>query len=113
MNVNELTFEIPADLRKELLECAAAKQISLEWLVNLYRRGFNAKMGATGQHPYGKLNRTDEGELAVALAVDKRNGVIKLEFGKPVAWLALPSTHARQLAKVLLESAEQLDRTRS
>lgn len=106
----EQDFELPADLRKELLECATAKQISLDWLINLYRRGFNAKMGATGQYPYGKLRKDDEGELTVAMAVDARQGVIRMEFGKPVAWLALPSGHARHLAKMLVSSADELDR---
>ena len=106
----EPMFEVPEDLRKELLECATAKQISLEWLVNLYRRGFNAKMGATGQYPYGKLHKDDQGELTVAMAVDRSQGVLRMEFGKPVAWLALPAAHARHLAKLLTASADELDR---
>ena len=106
---DELQAEIPADLRKELLECATQKQISLEWLVNLYRRGFNAKMGATGQYPYGKLGKGDQGELTMAMAADHRQGVIRMEFGKPVGWLALPAAHARQLAKLLVEKADELD----
>lgn len=107
---NELTFEIPEDIRKELMQCAVEKQISLDWLIGLYRRGFNAKMGATGQFPYGKLGKHDQGELTVAMAADRRQGVIRLEFGKPVAWLALPAAHARQMAKLLLEKADELDR---
>ena len=107
---DEVAFELPEDLRKELLECATQKQISLEWLVNLYRRGFNAKMGATGQHPYGKLDKHDEGELTVGMQLDWANGVIRMEFGKPVGWLALPSAHARHLAKMLWASAEELDK---
>lgn len=106
----ELAFELPEDLRKELLECATAKQISLEWLIGLYRRGFNAKMGATGQFPYGKLGKHDQGELTVAMAVDRRQGIIRMEFGKPVAWLGLPAAHARHLAKMLVQYADTLDR---
>lgn len=110
---SEALFELPEDLRKEVMDCAVAKQISLEWLVKLYKRGFNAKMGATGQHPYGKLNRTDEGELSVAMAVDARQGVIRLEFGKPVGWLALPAAHARRFAQLLLQKADELDKKKS
>ena len=87
---SELMAEIPTDLREELLKYAAEKQVSLEWLVGLYRRGFNAKIGATGQFPYGKLRHDDQGELSVAMAADSQQGVVRMIFGKPVAWLALP-----------------------
>lgn len=110
---NELTFELPEDLRKELLQCATEKQISLDWLIGLYRRGFNAKMGATGEFPFGKLDRHDQGELTVAMRVDKKQGVIRMEFGKPVAWLALPAGHARHLAKMLWGGADVLDKSRA
>ena len=103
-------FELPADLREEVLKVATEKQISLDWLINLYRRGYNAKLGATGEYPYGKLGKRDEGELTVAMAVDARHGVIRIEFGKPIGWLALPSAHARQFAKLLLENANKLDK---
>jgi hypothetical protein len=103
-------FGLPADLRAEVAEVARERGVSLEWLVSLYRRGFAAKMGATGQHPYGKLRPDDEGELTVAMAVDRAQGVIRMEFGKPVAWLALPAAHARHLAKLLVEKADDLDR---
>ena len=32
---SEALFELPEDLRKEVMDCAVAKQISLEWLVKL------------------------------------------------------------------------------
>jgi hypothetical protein len=70
----------------------------------------NFKLGATGRFPYGRTGPDDEGELAAALAVDRANGVIRIEFGKPVGWLSLPSGHARALAKILLEKADELDR---
>lgn len=109
----ELLVEIPEDLRLEVLKTAIEKDVDIAWLVNLYRRGFKAQVGATGQFPYGKLRRDDEGELTAAVAVDVRNGVIRMEFGKPVAWLALPSAHARHWAKMLLEKADELDRKKS
>lgn len=106
----ELMLELPDDVRKEILACATEKGVSLEWLVGLYRRGFNAKVGATGQFPYGKLRKDDQGELTVAMAVDFRQSVVRMEFGKPVGWLALPSAHAKRLAKLLLEKSAELDR---
>jgi hypothetical protein len=102
--------ELPEDLRQEVMQVAMRTGLSVAWLVGLYRRGFAAKMGATGRYPYGKMSDADEGELAVALATDVRNGVVRMEFGKPVAWLALPAAHARQFAQMLLAKADELDR---
>jgi len=99
-------LELPNDLREEALACGAP----IELLTRIYRRGFNAKVGATGEYSYGKLNPADQGELTVAVAADPANGVIKLMFGKPVAWLALPVGHVRQLAQVLLEKATELEK---
>jgi hypothetical protein len=102
--------ELPDDVRKEIQKYAAEKQISYEWLVDLYRRGFNAKIGATGQFPFGKMRPDDQGELAIAMGTDVKNGVVRMEFGKPVAWLALPASQARQLANLLLEKAAELEK---
>lgn len=68
------------------------------------------KLGATGRFPYGKANADDEGELAMALAADHSQGIVRVEFGKPVAWLGLPSAQARGLAALLIEKADELDK---
>jgi len=70
-------------------------------------------IGATGQFPYGKQDATDEGELAAAIGVDPKNGIIRIEFGKPVAWLSLPALEARRLAEILNEKADELERRMS
>jgi hypothetical protein len=71
------------------------------------------KIGATGEFPYGTVDATDEGELRMAIAADPRNGVVRIEFGKPVAWLGLPTVHARGLAAMLIEKADELDRRKA
>jgi hypothetical protein len=63
------------------------------------------KLGATGRHPQGVLNSDDEGELQMAVAFDPLDGLVHVEFGKPVAWLALPPENAVALAKTLLKHA--------
>jgi len=68
------------------------------------------KLGATGRYPRGAADAHDEGELRMALAADRANGIVRLEFGKPIAWLGLPSTEARQLAALLIEKADEVDR---
>jgi len=57
--------------------------------------------GATGTFPFGKAGADDEGELTLALAADHQHGILRLEFGKPVAWLGLPAKYARELAVTL------------
>jgi hypothetical protein len=63
-------------------------------------------IGATGAFPMPALNVDDQGELQFAVGFDAVNGLVRLEFGKPVAWLALPPENAIQIAKALLKHAE-------
>jgi len=65
--------------------------------------------GATGRFPDGKQNADDEGELRVAIAIDRPNNVVRMDFGKPVAWLSIGPHDARQLALLLLRHAGDLD----
>ena len=69
-----------------------------------------AKIGATGEFPYGKADADDEGELQMALASDHGNGIVRIMFGKPIGWLGLPSVQARALAALLIEKADELER---
>jgi hypothetical protein len=68
------------------------------------------RLGATGQFPYGKADPTDEGELKMALSADRQQGIVRLEFGKPTAWLGLPVRQARELAETLLEKAKEVEK---
>lgn len=60
-------------------------------------------LGATGAFPKGKLNKTDEGELR--MAVSSANGLVRIDFGKPVAWVAFPANQAKELAALLMQHA--------
>ena len=62
------------------------------------------KFGPTGKYPLGKLRPTDEGELRFGVAHDKA-GNVHLNFGKKVAWLAMPADKAINLARVILKHA--------
>jgi len=61
------------------------------------------KLGATGRYPQGKLSPDDEGELAIAVAWDPYANMLRVEFGKPVAWLALSAERAAVLASMILK----------
>ncbi len=71
------------------------------------------KLGATGQFPYGHADATDDGELRIAIAADHSQGIIRLVFGTPVAWIGLPAQHARALAAMLIAKADDLDRRKA
>ena len=70
-------------------------------------KGF--KLGATGNFPRGQADEHDEGELRLAIASDRANGIVRIEFGKPIAWLGLPVSEARDLAAMLLEKAAEVE----
>lgn len=71
------------------------------------------KLGATGRFPYGKAGADDEGELRMALATDRANGIVRIIFGKPIAWIGLPAREARQLAAMLNEKADEIERSKN
>jgi hypothetical protein len=62
------------------------------------------KLGGTGKFPDGSLGPHDEGELKMAIAVD-RHGNIHFNFGKDVSWFALPKGQAIDFAKTILTKA--------
>lgn len=66
----------------------------------------NPVFGATGQFPDGKLVHEDEGELQFGIAHDQDNVI--LNFGKEVAWLAMPPALAKQLGEHLIKHASQI-----
>lgn len=63
------------------------------------------KLGGTGRLPDGMTRPDDEGELRFAVGRDKR-GNVQVDFGKPVAWFALPPDQAKALAALLIKHAE-------
>lgn len=73
----------------------------------------NFKLGATGRFPYGKTDDEDEGELRMAIATDHGNGIVRIVFGKSIAWIGLPSDHARALGMMLIDKADELDKGKS
>lgn len=65
------------------------------------------KLGATGRFPEGKLNSDDEGELRFEVAFDPLNGIVRIDFGKPVTWLGLSPETAIAFAELLLKAAQR------
>lgn len=63
--------------------------------------------GATGDFPRGRLTPQDEG--GIRFAVGSKDGVVVVDFGKPVAWLGMPPSDARALAESLLKHADAVE----
>lgn len=61
--------------------------------------------GPTGRHPAGKIAADDEGEINIGIAFDQTAGLVRIEFGTPVTWLALSPEKAIELAKLLMKHA--------
>jgi hypothetical protein len=62
--------------------------------------------GPTGDYPHGKLGPDDEGGIGVALShftAPDGTRMVRLDFGKPVSWLALPHAHAVAFALLILK----------
>ncbi|MDE2096939.1 MAG: hypothetical protein KGL39_06805 [Patescibacteria group bacterium] len=72
-----------------------------------WNRRNGQQLGATGEYPQGKAGAHDEGALRFAVGME--NGVIQVQFGKPVAWLGLDPGTARNLARLLLKHADRAE----
>lgn len=69
--------------------------------------------GPTGDFPHGKLSPDDEGGINVALRhFDAPDGtrMVRLDFGKPLAWLSLPQDQAIAFAMTILKHATGAER---
>ena len=56
-------------------------------------------LGPTGQFPEGQLNPTDEGEIKIAIGVERDRIVI--HFGKPISWIGFNPKQAREIAEMI------------
>jgi hypothetical protein len=62
-------------------------------------------VGATGTFPDGQLNDDDQGALQMAIGRDPADGLVHVDFGKPISWFALPPDAAINMARSLLRHA--------
>ena len=62
-------------------------------------------LGARGTFSHGKVQDDDQGDIKIGIAYDDLNGIVRIDFGKPVAWLGFPPEQAVELGKLLLRKA--------
>jgi hypothetical protein len=67
------------------------------------------KLGATGDFPLGKLNPQDEGGLM--LQISREKGMVRIDFGTPTTWLAMPPDLALKFAKAVADRAMSIKRS--
>jgi hypothetical protein len=64
--------------------------------------------GPTGDYPHGKLSDDDEGGLSVAMShfiAPNGDRMVRLDFGKPITWVALPREQALNFAAFIVHHA--------
>lgn len=73
-------------------------------------RFFKQQRGeAKPEYPKGKLNPSDEGALAFAIAVDPKKKLMIINFNKPVTWLGLYLPDAKNLHEKMGEKIKELE----
>lgn len=58
-----------------------------------------------GEYPNGKLNAQDEGALAIMISSEP--GIVKVQFPKPVSWIAFTPDEAIALAQSIIDNARK------
>ena len=61
------------------------------------------------QYPRGQLHDGDDGATLMAVGVDEANGIIIVDFGKPLIWVGLPPAEARAFAETLMQRADEIE----
>lgn len=79
-----------------------------EHFAKLMESVLSTPLGPTGRFPRGKITPADEGEIRIAIA--KKDGVVILNFGKPVTWIGFPPDEARAIAALLIKHADSDER---
>jgi hypothetical protein len=65
------------------------------------------ELGATGTFSHGKISDDDEGDLKIGVASDLVNGIVRINFGKRVAWLGMEPENAVAFAELILKHARR------
>jgi hypothetical protein len=65
--------------------------------------------GPTGRYPQGKLRADDCGELNVAMAADRAQQLVYINFATPVIWIAASPEDCRAFAAGLIRKADEVE----
>jgi hypothetical protein len=65
--------------------------------------------GSLGTYSQGKIDRDDKGDLLLAVLPDKKRGLVRIDFGTELSWLALDGDAAKKFAHGILRAATALE----
>jgi len=68
----------------------------------------SSPLGATGEFPEGKIDDSDQGELALGIKVDHEKNVVIMNFGTRVVWVGIPKEQALEMGQSLIDKANEL-----
>ena len=71
------------------------------------------KVGPTGNFPDGKINEGDRGEIKIQVGCDHVRGLVVVNFGAAVAWIAMSPEDCDNLAALLVEKGRAIKATKS
>ena len=64
-----------------------------------------AEVGPTGQFPEGKIDKSDDGEIKIAVGV--QDGKIVMEFGAPIEWIGFTPEQGQEIGMLLIKRSAQ------
>lgn len=65
-------------------------------------------IGGGGEFPDGKIDDSDEGELTMAVGVDRLSKQVIIDFGTSLTWIGMSADEADGLADLLKKKAAEL-----
>lgn len=75
-------------------------------LMEIFRR--QGERPIRREYPEGRIGADDEGQLAFLVGADPNTNLVRLEFNKPVKWMAMSAQDAVKLAEMLISKAKQV-----
>lgn len=60
--------------------------------------------------PEGRVGPTDDGQIVFMASADPETNLVKLDFGKPVAWVAMSPQQAVEIAQSLIKQARSISK---
>ena len=68
------------------------------------------KLGPSGKFPAGRVDRTDRGEIGIAVSAIRSHKLVRVDFGTSLTWFAMGPDQARAFAAELTQRANDLEK---
>ena len=64
------------------------------------------RLGKLDEFPDGKIRKSDEGAIRLAVTYDPTKDLVLIDFGTPVVWLGMKREQAAAFAALILKHAK-------